>query len=144
MRQPEAVSPVRPTRMAGAGLPLGSHPDAVRQRLEAMEKVMERSFVVPGLNRPVGLDAIIGLVPVAGDVIAAAMGAYIVWEARNLGMSKWQLWRMAGNVAVDTALGAIPVAGDVFDFLFRSNSRNLRIVRKHLDKHHPASKIIDG
>ena len=117
---------------------------AVRQRLEAMEKVMERSFVVPGLNRPVGLDAIIGLVPVAGDVIAAAMGAYIVWEARNLGMSKWQLWRMAGNVAVDTALGAIPVAGDVFDFLFRSNSRNLRIVRKHLDKHHPASKIIDG
>ena len=44
---------------------------------------------------------------------------------------------MAGNVAVDTALGAIPVAGDLFDLLFRSNTRNLRIVKRHLDRHHP-------
>ena len=109
-----------------------------------MEKVMERAIAIPVINRPVGLDAIIGLVPVAGDVMAAAMGIYMIWEARNLGMPKWQLARMASNVAFDTAVGAIPVAGDVFDFLFRSNSRNLRIVRKHLDKHHPASKIIDG
>ena len=119
-------------------------PASLRKRVETLEMLLERSFVIPGINRPVGLDAIVGLVPVVGDVITATMGAYLIWEARNLGMSKWQLWRMAGNVAVDTALGAIPVAGDVFDFLFRSNSRNLRIVRKHLDKHHPASKIIDG
>ena len=143
MQQPEAVRPVRPVPL-GVRLPLGTDPYAIRQRLAAMEKVMERSFVVPGINRPVGLDAIIGLVPVAGDVIGAALGAYIVWEARNLGMPKWKLWRMAGNIAVDTALGAIPLAGDLFDFLFRSNSRNLRIVKRHLDKHHPASRVIDG
>jgi len=130
-------------RMAAAKLPLGTHPEAVRQRLGAMEKLLERAFIVPGINRPVGLDAIIGLVPMAGDLVGAAMGAYIVWEARNLGMPKWQLWRMAGNVAVDTALGAIPVAGDVLDFLFRSNSRNMRIVKKHLDKHHPATRTLD-
>jgi hypothetical protein len=108
-----------------------------------MERLLERSFVLPGINRPVGLDAVVGLVPVVGDIATAAMGAYIVWEGRNLGMSKWQLMRMAGNVAFDTAVGAVPVAGDLFDFLFKSNTRNLRIIRKHLDKHHPQTRIID-
>lgn len=119
------------------GLPTGNDPAAVRRRIEALEHVLERSFVIPGINRPVGLDAIAGLVPVVGDVVTAAMGAYLVWEASNLDMPKWKLWRMAGNVAFDTALGAVPVAGDVFDFLFRSNTRNLKIVKRHLDKHHP-------
>jgi hypothetical protein len=109
----------------------------VRQRIEAMEQLLERSFVIPGINRPVGLDAIVGLVPVLGDVVTAAMGAYIIWEASNLGLPRWKLWRMAGNVAFDSAIGAIPLVGDVFDVLFRSNTRNLRIVRRHLDKHHP-------
>ena len=127
----------RPQRPQPMGFPVGSDPAAVRRRIEALEQLLERSFVVPGINRPVGLDAIVGLVPVLGDAITAAMGAYLVWEASNLGMPRWKIWRMAGNVAFDTALGAIPVAGDAFDFFFRSNSRNLRIVKRHLDKHHP-------
>ncbi|WP_084440142.1 DUF4112 domain-containing protein [Erythrobacter dokdonensis] len=109
-----------------------------------MERLLERSFVVPGLNMPVGLDALAGLVPVMGDIVMAALGAYIVWEARNLGMSKWQLARMGMNVLFDTAIGAIPVVGDAADFVFRSNSRNLRIIRKHLDKHHPQTRVIEG
>jgi len=124
----------RPRRM---DLPIGRDPLAVRQRIEAMEALLERSFVIPGINLPVGLDAIAGLIPVAGDVIAAALGAYIVWEAHNLGLPKWKLWRMAGNIAFDTAIGAVPVVGDLFDLMFRSNTRNLKIVRRHLDKHHP-------
>jgi len=121
----------------GIGLATGTDPQAVRQRIEAMERLLERSFTIPGINQPVGLDALAGLVPVVGDVVAAALGAYIIWEANNLGLPKWKLWRMAGNVAFDSAVGAIPVAGDLFDFLFRSNTRNLRIVKRHLDKHHP-------
>ena len=128
------MEPQRPYPM---DLPFGRDPVAVRRRIEAMEALLERSFVIPGINAPVGLDALAGLVPVLGDVLAAAMGAYIVWEASNLGMPKWKLWRMAGNVAFDTAIGAVPVVGDVFDFLFRSNTRNLKLVRRHLDKHHP-------
>lgn len=124
-------------------LPLGKDPVSIRRRIEAMEMVLERSFVIPGINRPVGLDAIIGLVPVVGDIIAMGMGAYIVWEARNLDMPKWKLLRMAGNVAFDSAVGAVPMVGDLFDFMFRSNTRNLRIVKKHLDKHHPGSKVIE-
>ncbi|HWK40608.1 MAG TPA: DUF4112 domain-containing protein [Croceibacterium sp.] len=119
------------------GIPTGNDPHAIRRRIEALEHLLERSFVVPGINRPVGLDAMLGLVPVVGDLAAAAMAAYLVWEARNLGLPKWKLLRMAGNVAFDTALGAVPVVGDAFDFFFRSNTRNLKIVKRHLDKHHP-------
>ncbi len=101
-------------------------------------------FVVPGLNRPIGMDSILGLVPVIGDIITASMGAWLVWEARNLGMSKFQLARMAANVGIDTAFGAIPLVGDLFDFAFRSNSRNLRIIKRYLDKHHPSTMTIEG
>lgn len=123
---------------------MGRDPAAIRRRVEAMEALLERMIVVPGINRPVGLDAILGLVPVIGDIAAAAMGAWIVWEARNLGMSRWQLTRMAANVGFDTLIGAVPIVGDAADFFFRSNTRNLKIIRRHLDKHHPATATIDG
>ena len=122
----------------------GRDPASVRRRIEAMEAMLEGVFVIPGTNRRVGLDSLVGLIPVVGDLATAAMGAWIVWEARNLGMSKWQLTRMAANVGFDTLVGAIPFAGDVFDFLFKSNTKNLRIIRKHLDKHHPSTVTIEG
>ena len=125
-------------------LPIGRDPISVRRRVEAMEAVLERLFVVPGIKRPIGLDSIVGLVPVLGDIVTASMGAWLVWEARNLGMSKFQLTRMAGNVGIDTLLGAIPLVGDLFDFVFRSNSRNLRIIKRYLDKHHPATRTMEG
>lgn len=135
------VSPQQFDRIADA-LPLGRDAAAVRMRVEAMEALLERLFVIPGINRPVGLDSIVGLVPVVGDVITAAMGAWLVWEARNLGMSRFQLTRMAAHVGFDALLGAVPVVGDLFDFVYRSNTKNLRIIKRHLDKHHPASATI--
>jgi hypothetical protein len=131
-------------RRMTAELPLGTDPHSIRRRVEALEKLLENSFTIPGLNRKVGLDALAGLVPVLGDVATATMGLYIVWEARNLGMPQWKLWRMIGNVGIDALIGAVPVAGDLFDFLYRSNTKNLRIIRKHLDKHHPATRVIEG
>ena len=139
----ENLQKPRPMAMS-QDLPVGKDPISIRRRIEAMEKVLERSFVVPGINRPVGLDAIIGLVPVVGDIIAMGMGAYIVWEARNLGLSRWKLARMGLNVLFDTAIGAIPVVGDAADFVFRSNSKNLKIILKHIDKHHPETRVIEG
>lgn len=122
----------------------GRDPASVRRRIEAMEGLLEGLFVIPGTKRRVGLDSLVGLIPVVGDIATAAMGAWILWEARNLGMSKWQLTRMAANVGVDTLVGAIPFAGDLFDFAFKSNTRNLRIIRKHMDKHHPSTVIVEG
>ena len=138
MEQPDKL------RRMTAELPLGTDPHSVRRRVESLEQLLEGMFEVPVLGRRIGLDAILGLVPVVGDAITAAMGLYLVWEARNLGMPRWQLWRMAGNVGIDTLVGAVPVAGDLFDLLYRSNTKNLKIIRKHLDKHHPATKVIEG
>lgn len=125
-------------------LPTGSDPASVRARVVMMERLLERSFTIPGVNMPVGLDALVGLVPVFGDVVTAAMGAYIVWEAKNLGLPKWKLARMGANVLFDTAIGAIPLIGDAADLVFRSNTRNLRILLRHIEKHHPEARVIEG
>jgi len=125
-------------------MPSGTDPASIRARVEAVEFLLERSFRIPGVNVPVGLDALIGLVPILGDVITTAMGAYIVWEARNLGMSKWSLTRMGANVAFDTLIGLVPLVGDAADLMFRSNTRNLRIIKRYLDKHHPETRVIEG
>ena len=122
----------------------GTDPQSVRRRLEALERVMERLIVIPGLNRPVGLDVILDLVPFVGSTAGAVLGAYMAWEARNLGMSKWQMSRMAGNVGVDWLLGLIPWVGAIPDLFFRSNSRNLKMIKKHLDRHHPQGATVDA
>lgn len=133
----------KPTAI-GITLPSGTDAASVRARVIMMERLLERSLVIPGLNIPVGLDAVVGLVPVLGDIVTAAMGAYIVWEARNLGMSKWKLARMGANVIFDAVLGAIPVVGDAADLMFRSNTRNLKLILKHIDRHHPEARVIEG
>lgn len=126
---------------------LGTDPESVRQRVEAMEKLLERLFVIPGTKQTVGLDVILDLVPVVGDVAAAALGAYIVWEGKNLGMSKWQMARMSGNVGINWLLGllsVVPVVGTIPTLYFRSNSRNLKIIKRHLEKHHAGTAVLEG
>ena len=123
---------------------LGRDPASVRARVEHAERLLEGLVTVPVLNRQVGLDVILDLVPGVGPAITTAMGGWIVWEARNLGMSKWQMTRMAGNVGIDLLLSAIPWVGAIPDFFFRSNTRNLRIIKRHLERHHPGAAIIDG
>ena len=125
-------------------VPLGRDAASVRKRIEGMEHLLEGLFKIPGTKQRVGLDVILDLLPVGGDVIGAALGAYMVWEARNLGMSKAQMARMFGNVGLDFLLGLIPLVGPVPDFFFRSNTRNLKIIRKHLDKHHPSTAVIEN
>lgn len=132
---------------ARLNLPMGTDPASVRQRIEAMERILERLVTIPGINREVGLDAMLDLVPVVGDIAAAALGAYIVWEARNLGMPKWKIARMSGNIGINWLLGltsVIPVVGVIPTLLFRSNTYNLRMIKRHLDKHHPETAMVEG
>lgn len=140
--------PIRPQPLHGRplldSLPIGRDAASVRIRLEAMERVMEGLFTLPGTERKVGMDVLLGLIPIVGTTIAAAIGSWLVWEARNLGMTRLQMARMFGNVGFDWALGLIPFVGAVPDFFFRSNTRNLRVIRKHLDRHHPATATIIG
>ena len=118
-------------------------PHGTRQRVEALEHLLESAFTIPGTNQKVGLDVFLQLVPVVGGLAGAALGSYMIWEARNLGMSKWAMTRMSGNVGTDFLLGLIPWVGAIPDFFFRSNTRNLRIIKRHLDKHHPETALID-
>ena len=93
---------------------------------------------------PISLDVILDFVPFLGSTAGAGIGAYLAWEARNLGMSKWHLTRMAGNITVDWLLGLIPWVGAIPDLFFRSNSRNLKIIKRHLDKHHANTATIEA
>lgn len=131
-------------RKLAAHLPLGRDAAGVRKRIEAMEHLLEGLVTIPGLNRKVGLDVILDFIPVAGPTIAAAMGGWMMWEARNLGMTKTHMLRMAGNIGIDYLLGLIPWIGAVPDFFFRSNTRNLKMIKRYMDRHHPSTAIIQG
>ena len=122
----------------------GRAPADVRRRVEAMEKLLEGLFVIPIINRRIGLDVLLDIIPIGGDTLATILGAYMVWEARNLGMSKFTILRMMGHVGINALVGIIPFAGPVATFFYRSNTYNLQIILRHLDKHHPAGAVIDG
>ena len=116
-------------------------------RLEALARLMDGAFVLPGTNLRFGLEAIVGLVPVAGDMIAGLVSTYLIWEARQLGAPRWLVARMLANTLLDTTIGAIPVLGDAFDVLFRANLKNMTLLRRHLDKKGLGSaqgRVIDG
>jgi hypothetical protein len=103
-------------------------------RLDAVAKLLDIAFIVPGTKIRYGIDGIIGLIPVVGDVIATAFSLWLVREARALGAPWHVTARMLGNVAVQGVVGMVPVAGDAFDVMFRANIRNVRMLRRWMDK----------
>ena len=103
-------------------------------RLEVLAKLLDVAFVVPGTKVRYGIDGLIGLIPVVGDIITTAISLWLVREARALG-APWHITaRMLGNVAVDGVVGLVPIAGDAFDVMFRANIRNMRLLRRWMDK----------
>lgn len=117
-------------------------------RLEALAKLMDGAVTIPGINIRLGLDALVGLVPVAGDLVSGLISSYLIWEARQLGAPRWLIARMMGNTLLDTTVGAVPVLGDAFDVMFRSNMKYMTLLRRHLAKKYPAGRfgapIIEG
>ncbi len=103
-------------------------------RLDALAKLLDVAFIVPGTNFRYGIDGLIGLIPVVGDIITTAISLWLVREARALG-APWHITsRMLANVALDGVVGLVPVAGDAFDVMFRANVRNMRLLRRWMDK----------
>ena len=103
-------------------------------RLDAIAKLLDVAFIVPGTNIRYGIDGLIGLVPIIGDIVTTAISLWLVREARALG-APWHITaRMLGNVAVDGVVGLVPVAGDAFDVMFRANMRNVRMLKRWLDR----------
>jgi hypothetical protein len=102
------------------------------ERVENLSRLLDVAYGIPGTKLRFGLDALLGLVPIAGDVASAALSAYLIYEARRLGLPRTAIARMIGNVAFDAVLGAVPLFGDIFDVFWRANIRNVRILRRHL------------
>ena len=121
--------------------------EETRERLNRLAWLLDSSIPIPGTRLTVGLDALIGLVPVVGDLIGVALSSYILHEARNMGVSKAVLLRMALNVAVEGVVGIVPFAGDVFDAAFKANQRNVRLLNQWVerpDRSERASRLFVG
>ena len=107
--------------------------DAERlKRIRTLTKVLDNAFRVPGTNWRFGWDSLIGLVPGGGDVVTGLLATYIVIEATKLGLPKKIVRLMIANVVIDLAGGAVPFAGDLFDFVFKANRKNLKLLEEHL------------
>jgi hypothetical protein len=111
-------------------------PDAGLARYTLFTHLLDQAFRVPGTRFRFGLDAIIGLVPGAGDIAGAVLGLYGVWVARQLGAPAPLLIRMLGNLVIDALAGAVPVLGDLFDFAYKPHVRNVVLVEKWLTSPH--------
>ncbi|MGH9313368.1 MAG: DUF4112 domain-containing protein [Vicinamibacterales bacterium] len=100
-------------------------------RLERLSKLLDNAIRLPIVGG-VGLDALLGLVPVAGDATSAAIGVTLIYRAVRLGAPRDVVARMVANVCVDLALGALPIVGDAADVFFRANQKNMQLLREHL------------
>lgn len=109
--------------------------EAAMARVELVARMMDSMFEIPGTRIRIGADALIGMIPVLGDLISQAISSYIIWEARQLGVSKLTIARMVGNSAIDTIVGIVPFIGDAFDVAFRANMKNLALLKAHIEKH---------
>lgn len=133
-RPASAVAPQGATGAAAGtaqAVPPGTMERDIRD-LELLADWLDSRFRLPGTNIRFGLDSVLGLVPGVGDAVTTVPAAYLLLRAHRMGVPKTMLARMGLNVAMDLALGAIPLVGDLFDLGFKSNRRNVELLRQHL------------
>lgn len=112
----------------------GRHAPRVLDEVETLAWLLDDSIPIPGSGgRRVGLDGLIGFVPVVGDLASAGIGLYVVWRGSRLGLPRIVVVRMLANSAIDLAVGAVPVLGDAFDLWFKANTRNLRLMHRYIE-----------
>ena len=108
-------------------------PNDPLRRVRAVASVLDDAMRVPGTDIRFGIDPLIGLVPGLGDLLGGAASAYIILEAARVGAPASVLVRMALNVGIDTLVGGLPLVGDLFDFAWKSNTRNVKLLARHME-----------
>ena len=104
-------------------------------RLRALANLMDTRWRIPGVGVRIGLDGIASIFPVVGDSLTAVVSAYLIYEAKQMGVPKSTLVRMIGNAGLDWAVGSIPVIGTLFDIGFKANTRNMALLQRHIGEH---------
>jgi uncharacterized protein DUF4112 len=117
-------------RARGEGARSLSIEDAER-RIAFMARMLDDLVTIPGTRQRLGVDSVVGLIPGIGDLASAAVGAWIIVEASRFRLPGVVLARMVINTVIDFLIGVIPLLGDLFDVVFKSNSRNLALFRRH-------------
>lgn len=108
-------------------------PNESLRRVNVVAAVLDDAIRVPGTNFRFGVDPLVGLIPGLGDLLGGAASAYIILEAARAGAPSSVLLRMALNVGIDTLIGGLPIIGDLFDFAWKSNTRNARLLMRHVE-----------
>ena len=117
-------------RVAGSSVP-GASDENRLQSLEALSRLLDTAFTIPGTSFRIGLDGLLGLIPGIGDPLGTMLSSYVIFAAARLGAPKRLLVRMVGNVLVETIVGAVPIIGDLFDIAWKANARNVALLRAH-------------
>ncbi len=113
-------------------MPMNESADARLKRLDRLAWILDNSIPVPGTSLRIGIDGLIGLVPGIGDALGALLSSYIVAQAAHGGAPSSLILRMALNVVVESFIGLVPIVGDLFDFGYKANARNVRLLREHI------------
>ena len=124
-REPEIVREESPVRVEG---------------LRTLVRLLDDAFVIPGTNFRFGLEAVIGLIPGAGDLAGGLMSSAVILTAAKAGAPKSIIARMLANAIIDTVVGAVPLLGDLFDAGWKANRRNLNLLEAYLDRPHATQK----
>lgn len=113
------------------------------ERLQKLSNFMDKAFTIPGTHIRFGVDSIVGLIPVVGDTLSAGISGYIYSFAKPAGVPWIQRMQMLWNIFIDWFIGLIPFVGDIFDVAFKANSKNVDIIRAHMERQQSID-IIDG
>ena len=123
--------------LEGEWLPAESEAERqARERLNFLAWLLDSSIPIPGTSLTIGLDALVGLLPVIGDLIGVLASSIILAEANRMGVGRTILARMAFNVAIEGAIGIVPIAGDIFDAAWKANQKNVRLLNAWAERPH--------
>jgi hypothetical protein len=111
------------------------------KRIRQISGVLDNAITIPGTQVGIGLDPILGLIPVAGDVLGLIASIYIIIESARLGVSRATLGRMVVNIIIDAVVGAIPMLGDLFDFAWKANTYNIKLLEDYLQSPGEKKKV---
>ena len=137
MARPRTIDITPPksrSRSSGRRRLYGAEKQAAVARLDALAKLFDTAFLLPGTNIRFGIESIMRLVPGIGDAAASALSLWLLYEAKRLDIPNDVFARMIANVAIEGIVGAVPIVGDLFDVGFRANRRNVNLLREHFER----------